>query len=91
MRDGFEFDGPAESGTVGQVLADAAVIGLEKLLQDQDREELMLGELLGTEPMAVGRQRIGGNGVGGHQHAFGRLAGRAHVPLSNTQPTTAQY
>ena len=69
MRHGFELDGCAECGTVRQVLTDTAVIGPEELLQDEDREELMLGELLGAEAMAVGRQRIRGDGVCRQQHA----------------------
>ncbi len=42
---------------IRQMGRQAAIVGLEKTLQDQTREQLMLRKLLGTTDMRIRRQR----------------------------------
>lgn len=47
----------AKCGTIVQNLADAAIIGLEELAQNQTREELRECEILAAEAVPVFRKR----------------------------------
>lgn len=75
MRDRRQFDHRAQIGRVQQQLPDAAIVELEKVLERQTSEELMLGELLGAEVMRIRRQRFARLRVGDLQHLPWRFAG----------------
>ncbi len=71
---------------VGEVGDEAAVVGLEKGLEDQTGEQLGLGKLLGTEAVGIGRQGLGGHGQGlprDPKRGFGKFA---HVRIDLAQP-----
>ncbi len=79
MWDVFELDRGAQVWTVGQDVDDAAIVSLDKLLEDETGELLMLGELLGAVAMSVGWQGALRRCIRGHHHASRRFAG-LHAP-----------
>ena len=60
MRDTLELQDPAEVGPLGRELDGAPVVELEELSQDEDGEELMLGEVLARTDGGVFGQRLPG-------------------------------
>ena len=77
----LELQDPAEVGPLGQELNGAPVVELEELSQDEDGEELMLGEVLaGTDGGVFGQRLPGGcqclphqgEGRSGHRKGHGR-------------------
>ncbi len=71
MRHVFEIDRGPQAGAVRQEVHEAAVVGFEKLLEHQAGQELVLGELLRAETMAVGGQCALRHGVGRLQDTSG--------------------
>ena len=61
-----------------------AIIGLEKVLQHQASEQLMLGELLGTIKMRIGRQRSTRRRQCRQYNRLRRLAGNCHIQRYET-------
>src|SRR5262245_46581618 len=90
MRDARQFDHRGQIGRVQQELPDAAIVELEKVLERQTGEELMLGELLRAELMRVRRERFARQRVGDLQHLPWRLAG-LHPSLFTHNRTGAPY
>lgn len=70
-----QFDDGPQIGRVAQQFVHPAIVELEKVLEHQAGEQLMLTELLGTEPVRVRRQRRAGRRVGHLQHLPWRFAG----------------
>lgn len=70
MRHLLEFQKALQIGQIAEKLDDAAVIGLEELFQNQEREELMLGEIFLRKFRGMGRQSVAGNPQGhpGQRH-----------------------
>ncbi len=79
MWDVLDLDCGAQVRTVGQDVDDAAIVSLEKLLEHETGEQLMLGKLLGAVAMSVGWQGALRRCIRGHHHASRRFAG-LHAP-----------
>src|SRR5882724_12273484 len=62
VRNPLQAEGLDQRRAVGQMRYNATIVGLEKVLQHQAGEKLMLGELLGAVAMRVQRQGPLGGG-----------------------------
>ena len=81
MRDGFQIDGFRQAVAVIQDCDDASVIGLEKRLQNQTRQQLRKGEFLRTESVAVRWKNLSADVKSNQKYLPWRLRCHAHANL----------
>lgn len=75
-------------GVVAKVSREAAVVGLQKLLQNQAGEQPVTRELLQAAAVGVSRQRLLGDLPIRTQHCHRRLAGRHALLTRASHPRT---
>src|SRR5450432_3487460 len=83
MRNFLQADRCRQVWAVAQNLNDAAIVGLEELLEHQTREELVLSEIFAAETAGIGDQRFPRHRQCFQRDLPWRLAGAAH-PSSST-------
>ena len=81
MRHGREPQAGTEIGMIGQVGADATIVGLEESLQDQAGKELRLRVAMGTKAVGVHPQGAFADGQRMTGHTQRRFTQRAHITL----------
>lgn len=81
MRHVVHFDDVAETGRIEEEVHEAAIVELHEFLEREAGEELMLGELLGAEPVSVRGHGLFRTLVGRLQDLPRRFGG-LHSPVS---------
>ena len=84
MRHALEPQHFTQLRMIGQMRDDAPIIGLQKVLQHQASEELMLRELLRTVGMRVEWQHPLSGDERRPRHRLRRFTGACHIGITHT-------